>query len=105
MIVGVTRSPERWLSGRKHRFAKSAYGFTRTTSSNLVLSASKLRTPPDCWEFSAFFMPHRVGYGTLVGRHSQAVLASHLHSRKDQVSADERERLIALIKQAQQEGR
>lgn len=32
-------SPERWLSGRKHRFAKSAYGFNHTTSSNLVLSA------------------------------------------------------------------
>ena len=32
-------------------------------------------------------------------------LAAHLHSRKDQVSADERERLIALIEQAQHEGR
>ena len=49
-------------------------------------------------------MPHRVGYGTLVGRPSRSVLASHLHSRKDQVSADARERLIALIEQAQQEG-
>jgi hypothetical protein len=37
---GRNAKPERWLSGRKHRFAKSAYGFTRTTSSNLVLSAS-----------------------------------------------------------------
>ena len=35
----------------------------------------------------------------------EEALAAHLHSRKDQVSADERERLIALIEQAQQEGR
>jgi hypothetical protein len=28
-----------------------------------------------------------------------------LHSRKDQVSAEERKRLIALIEQAQREGR
>ena len=32
-------------------------------------------------------------------------LAAHFHSRKDQLSADERERLIALIQQAQREGR
>jgi predicted transcriptional regulator len=32
-------------------------------------------------------------------------LAAHLHSRKDQLTADERQRLIALIEQAQQEGR
>ena len=52
---GRNTKPERWLSGRKHRFAKSAYGFTRTTSSNLVLSAFKLRFPDVFWEISAFF--------------------------------------------------
>jgi predicted transcriptional regulator len=42
---------------------------------------------------------------TFFGGSLEDALAAHLHSRKDQVSADERERLIALIKQAQQEGR
>jgi len=35
----------------------------------------------------------------------EEALAAHLHSRKDGVTADERERLIALIEQAKQEGR
>jgi predicted transcriptional regulator len=42
---------------------------------------------------------------TFFGGSLEEALASHLHSRKDQVSADERERLIALIKQAHEEGR
>ncbi len=42
---------------------------------------------------------------TFFGGSLEEALAAHLHSRKDHVSADERERLIALIKQAQQEGR
>jgi predicted transcriptional regulator len=42
---------------------------------------------------------------TFFGGSLEEALAAHLHSRKDQVSDDERERLIALIKQAQQEGR
>ena len=42
---------------------------------------------------------------TFFGGSLVEALAAHLHSRKDQVSADERERLIALIEQAQQEGR
>jgi predicted transcriptional regulator len=42
---------------------------------------------------------------TFFGGSLEEALAAHLHSRKDQVSADERERLIALIKKAQQEGR
>ena len=42
---------------------------------------------------------------TFFGGSLEEALASHLHSRKDQVSADERQRLIALIEQAQQEGR
>ena len=42
---------------------------------------------------------------TFFGGSLEEALAAHLHSRKDQVSADERERLIALIEQAQQEGR
>ena len=42
---------------------------------------------------------------TFFGGSLEEALAAHLHSRKDQVSADERQRLIALIKQAQQEGR
>jgi len=42
---------------------------------------------------------------TFFGGSLEEALAAHLHSRKDQVSADERERLIALIKQAEQEGR
>ena len=35
----------------------------------------------------------------------EEALAAHLHSRKDGVSDEERERLIALIEQAKQEGR
>ncbi len=35
----------------------------------------------------------------------EEALAAHLHSRKDSVSDDERERLIALIEQAKSEGR
>ena len=42
---------------------------------------------------------------TFFGGSLEEALAAHLHSRKDEVSADERERLIALITQAQQEGR
>src|SRR5689334_6670119 len=42
---------------------------------------------------------------TFFGGSLEEALAAHLHSRKDRVSADERERLIALIKQARQEGR
>ena len=42
---------------------------------------------------------------TFFGGSLVEALAAHLHSRKDQVSADERQRLIALIEQAQQEGR
>jgi predicted transcriptional regulator len=42
---------------------------------------------------------------TFFGGSLEEALAAHLHLRKDQVSADERKRLIALIEQAQQEGR
>jgi predicted transcriptional regulator len=42
---------------------------------------------------------------TFFGGSLEEALAAHLHSRKDQVSVEERERLIALIQQAQQEGR
>src|SRR5436189_5779199 len=42
---------------------------------------------------------------TFFGGSLEEALAAHLHSRKDQLSADERGRLIALIQQAQQEGR
>ena len=42
---------------------------------------------------------------TFFGGSLEEALAAHLHSRKDQVSAEERARLIALIEQAQQEGR
>ncbi len=42
---------------------------------------------------------------TFFGGSLEDALASHLHSRKDHVSPDERERLIKLIEQAQQEGR
>src|SRR5216684_380306 len=37
---------------------------------------------------------------TFFGGSLEEALAAHLHSRKDHVSADERERLIALIEQA-----
>lgn len=42
---------------------------------------------------------------TFFGGSLEEALAAHLHSRKDHVSADERKRLIALIEQAQREGR
>ena len=42
---------------------------------------------------------------TFFGGSLEEALASHFHSRKDQVSADERARLIKLIEQAQREGR
>src|SRR5256885_11741702 len=42
---------------------------------------------------------------TFFGGSLEDALAAHLHSRKDQVSADEHERLIALIEQARKEGR
>jgi predicted transcriptional regulator len=41
---------------------------------------------------------------TFFGGSLVEALAAHLHSRKDQLSDDERERLIALIEQAQREG-
>jgi BlaI family transcriptional regulator, penicillinase repressor len=42
---------------------------------------------------------------TFFGGSLAEALAAHLHSRKDQLSADELERVIALIEQAQHEGR
>ena len=42
---------------------------------------------------------------TFFGGSLSEALAAHLHSRKDQLSAEELERLIALIEQAQREGR
>jgi predicted transcriptional regulator len=42
---------------------------------------------------------------TFFGGSLEEALAAHLHSRKQQVSADERARLITLIEQAQREGR
>ena len=42
---------------------------------------------------------------TFFGGSLEDALAAHLHSRKDGVSDAERERLIALIEQAQREGR
>jgi predicted transcriptional regulator len=42
---------------------------------------------------------------TFFGGSLEEALAAHLYSRKDQVSADERQRLIALIEKVQQEGR
>jgi predicted transcriptional regulator len=42
---------------------------------------------------------------TFFGGSLEEALAAHLHSRKDRLSADERERLIALIQRARQEGR
>ena len=42
---------------------------------------------------------------TFFGGSLEAALAAHLHSRKDGVSDDERERLITLIEQAKKEGR
>ena len=41
---------------------------------------------------------------TFFGGSLEEALAAHLHSRKDQVSPEERQRLIALIEQAQREG-
>jgi predicted transcriptional regulator len=42
---------------------------------------------------------------TFFGGSLEEALAAHLHSRKDQVSVEERARLIALIEQVKQEGR
>ena len=42
---------------------------------------------------------------TFFGGSLEEALAAHLHSRKDTVSAEERERLIELIQQAHKEGR
>ena len=42
---------------------------------------------------------------TFFGGSLEEALAAHLHSRKDGVTADERERLIALIEQTKQDGR
>jgi predicted transcriptional regulator len=42
---------------------------------------------------------------TFFGGSLEEALAAHLHSRKDQVSDEERQRLISLIEQAKKEGR
>lgn len=42
---------------------------------------------------------------TFFGGSLEEALAAHLHSRKDGVSEEERERLIALIEEAKKEGR
>jgi hypothetical protein len=51
LIARSTLQPERWLSGRKRRFAKALYGLNRTEGSNPSLSAS---SPPGSLAFSAF---------------------------------------------------
>ena len=42
---------------------------------------------------------------TFFGGSLEEAIAAHLHSRKDRVSVEERERLIKLIEQAHKEGR
>ena len=42
---------------------------------------------------------------TFFGGSLEDAIAAHLHSRKDRVSVEERERLIELIEQAHKEGR
>lgn len=42
---------------------------------------------------------------TFFGGSLEEALAAHLHSRKDKVTAEERQRLIALIEQTKKEGR
>ena len=42
---------------------------------------------------------------TFFGGSLEEALAAHLHSRRDSLGADERERLIELIEQAKKEGR
>lgn len=42
---------------------------------------------------------------TFFGGSLEEALSAHLHSRKDHVSDEERQRLIALIEQAKKEGR
>ena len=42
---------------------------------------------------------------TFFGGSLEEALAAHLHSRRDEVTADERVRLITLIEQAKNEGR
>ena len=42
---------------------------------------------------------------TFFGGSLEEALAAHLHSRKDGVTNEERERLVALIEQTKQEGR
>ena len=42
---------------------------------------------------------------TFFGGSLEEALAAHLHSRKDAVTEDERQRLISLIEQAKKEGR
>ncbi len=42
---------------------------------------------------------------TFFGGSLEEALAAHLHSRKEGVTTEERERLIALIEQTKQEGR
>ena len=42
---------------------------------------------------------------TFFGGSLEQALAAHLHSRKDAVSEEERQRLISLIEQAKKEGR
>ena len=41
---------ERWLSGRKQRFAKASYGLNRTEGSNPSLSANFLANQWVKWE-------------------------------------------------------
>jgi predicted transcriptional regulator len=42
---------------------------------------------------------------TFFGGSLEDALAAHLHSRKDKVSSEERDRLVKLIEQARKEGR
>jgi hypothetical protein len=50
----LIHSLERWLSGRKHRFAKAAWGSNLTAGSNPALSASLLADVSQVLDTSAF---------------------------------------------------
>ena len=108
MSQGVEVSPERVkISSRAHLILPYHRALDHTSEERLGNErvGTTLRGIGPAYEDKAGRRAFERVLETFFSGSLEEALAAHLHSRKDQVSADERERLIALIEQAQQEGR
>ena len=99
-VVGAIPSPPTAMAVRRMMHILEAKGHLRRRESGREV----VYTPRQTKDKAGRRAFERV-LETFFGGSLEEALAAHLHSRKDQVSDEERQRLIALIEQAQKEGR